>query len=211
MTADWSSLRASDEDREDVAVALRAHCAAGRLEVGELEERLAATLSARTLGELERLVADLPGGRSPVRTRRSDPAPASSPAKRQWPGLLRFHQRHLFDRDRKLVFRQAVTHLVPAMVDAGYDVVSRSEPELLVLEREERPSWVPLVCIFLFPFGLLALTVRDKHRVVISLDELQPHGTQFVVQGTATRAVRKAFANLSVNESWARRRLSDHP
>jgi hypothetical protein len=208
VTADRRSLRASDEDREDVADALRAHCAAGRLEVGELEERLAATLSARTLGELGDLVADLPRGRSPARPRRTVTVPTSSPAKREWPGLRRFHQRHVFEIDRKVAFRKMIEHIVPAMVQAGYDVVGRSEPELVVFERGERPTWVPLVCIFLFPIGLVALSVRDKHRVVISLYELQPYGTQLVVQGTATRAVRKAFANLSVNESWARRRLS---
>ena len=62
-------LRASDADRERVVVALRDHAAAGRLEPAELEERLEAALGARTLGELEPLLADLPGSR-PARSRR---------------------------------------------------------------------------------------------------------------------------------------------
>jgi Flp pilus assembly protein TadB len=68
----WSSLRASDQDREHVAERLRRAAAEGRLFAEELEERLARALRARTLGELEMLTADLPGtvarrpGLSPV-------------------------------------------------------------------------------------------------------------------------------------------------
>ena len=55
-------LRASDADREGVAGTLRAHGAEGRLGVDELEERIAAAFSARTHGELQQLLRDLPGG-----------------------------------------------------------------------------------------------------------------------------------------------------
>ena len=60
-------LRASDAEREQVAERLRRHAAEGRLAVEELEERLTAAWSARTRGELEPLLADLPA----VRTRRA--------------------------------------------------------------------------------------------------------------------------------------------
>lgn len=53
-------LRASDAERERVAVALREHAAAGRLEVEELEERLSLAYAAHTRGELAALRADLP-------------------------------------------------------------------------------------------------------------------------------------------------------
>jgi hypothetical protein len=53
-------MRASDVDRERVATQLRDHAAAGRLTVDELSERLDASLAARTVGELEPLLADLP-------------------------------------------------------------------------------------------------------------------------------------------------------
>ena len=55
-----SSLRASDADREAVTERLREAAGEGRLEPDELEERLHATLRARTYGELDRVVADLP-------------------------------------------------------------------------------------------------------------------------------------------------------
>lgn len=64
-------LRASDADREQVAERLRQATAEGRLVAEELEERLEAVFAARTYGELDAIVADLPG--APVR-RRERPA-----------------------------------------------------------------------------------------------------------------------------------------
>jgi Domain of unknown function (DUF1707) len=58
-----STLRASDADRDAVAERLRAAAVEGRLEPDELEERLHRALRARTYGELDRLLGDLPGGR----------------------------------------------------------------------------------------------------------------------------------------------------
>lgn len=53
-------LRASDADRDHVAMLLRVHFAAGRLTPGELDDRLVATLAAATWGDLRRALADLP-------------------------------------------------------------------------------------------------------------------------------------------------------
>ncbi|HLH58212.1 MAG TPA: DUF1707 domain-containing protein [Streptosporangiaceae bacterium] len=53
-------IRASDADRDHVAALLQEHCAAGRLTEDEFRERLEAALSARTLDELDDLLADLP-------------------------------------------------------------------------------------------------------------------------------------------------------
>jgi Domain of unknown function (DUF1707) len=52
-------MRASDADRDRVIDVLRAALGDGRLTANEFEERLGATLSSRTLGELARLTADL--------------------------------------------------------------------------------------------------------------------------------------------------------
>ena len=59
--ADQAHLRASDADREKVAERLRQAATEGRLTADELEDRLHNAFSARTYGELEPLVADLPG------------------------------------------------------------------------------------------------------------------------------------------------------
>ncbi len=53
-------LRASDLDREQVAERLRHAAAEGRLDADEFEERLGEAFSARTYGQLDALVADLP-------------------------------------------------------------------------------------------------------------------------------------------------------
>jgi hypothetical protein len=55
-----SVLRASDSDRENIAERLRHATGEGRLKAAELEERLERAFTARTYGELDSLVADLP-------------------------------------------------------------------------------------------------------------------------------------------------------
>lgn len=57
---DARQLRASDADRERVAEVLRDALAEGRLDMAEFEERLEATYSARTYGDLEPITRDLP-------------------------------------------------------------------------------------------------------------------------------------------------------
>jgi hypothetical protein len=53
-------VRASDADRERTATLLREHHAVGRLTAEEFNERLDKALEAKTLGELDALLADLP-------------------------------------------------------------------------------------------------------------------------------------------------------
>lgn len=53
-------MRISDADREQVTARLREHYAAGRLTSEELEERITAALSAKTYGDLRRIMVDLP-------------------------------------------------------------------------------------------------------------------------------------------------------
>ena len=53
-------IRASDADRDRVATLLREHHAAGRLTAEEFHERMEQALDAKTLGELDGLLADLP-------------------------------------------------------------------------------------------------------------------------------------------------------
>ncbi|MER6999874.1 DUF1707 domain-containing protein [Streptomyces sp. NPDC000410] len=60
MTSDLPEMRASDAERERIAERLREAVAEGRIDMGEFEERLDAAYRARTHGELEPLVRDLP-------------------------------------------------------------------------------------------------------------------------------------------------------
>jgi len=62
-------IRIGDADRERVTSRLREHFAEGRLTSEELDERITVALSAKTFGDLRRIMADLP-----------DPAPVAPPS-----------------------------------------------------------------------------------------------------------------------------------
>lgn len=70
---DKRNLRVSYEDRDQVVEQLRVAAGDGRLTAEELDERLEAALTARTYGELEVLLIDLPASPGAV------PAPAPAP------------------------------------------------------------------------------------------------------------------------------------
>jgi hypothetical protein len=70
----YSELRASDAERERVVAFLREHALLGRLTDDELEDRIGLAYASVTVGDLEKLIADLP------RASRPAPAPARRPA-----------------------------------------------------------------------------------------------------------------------------------
>ncbi|MEI7035013.1 DUF1707 domain-containing protein [Streptomyces pratensis] len=81
-------MRASDTERERIAELLREAVAEGRLEMDEFEQRLDTAYRARTHGELEPLVQDLPAPGSAVA-----PVGSSVPAARRgsaadWPSRI---------------------------------------------------------------------------------------------------------------------------
>ncbi|WP_037912782.1 DUF1707 SHOCT-like domain-containing protein [Actinacidiphila yeochonensis] len=69
------TLRASDADRDRVADILRDALAEGRLDAEEHAERLEQVYRAKTVGQLEPLVRDLPAGQAAA-----TPPPAARPA-----------------------------------------------------------------------------------------------------------------------------------
>jgi len=78
-------LRASDADRERIVQLLREHHAEGRLDVDEFHERFNAAYEAKTLGELDALLADLPAidlYRLPSAGLRPAPVGSWAPARR---------------------------------------------------------------------------------------------------------------------------------
>jgi hypothetical protein len=77
---DRAALRAADADREQVAERLRRAATEGRLLTDELEERLGAALSAKTYGELDAIVADLPTADVDRRRRSVTPVPRAGVA-----------------------------------------------------------------------------------------------------------------------------------
>jgi hypothetical protein len=67
-------LRASDADREQAVGILCTAAGEGRLTLAELDARLDAALTARTIDELVTVTADLPGGIRPRATAQVEPA-----------------------------------------------------------------------------------------------------------------------------------------
>ena len=66
----YSELRASDAERERVITFLREHALLGRLSDDELEDRIGLAYASVTVGDLERLIADLPRAGRPARVPR---------------------------------------------------------------------------------------------------------------------------------------------
>jgi DUF1707 SHOCT-like domain len=80
------SIRAGDNDRDRVAEQLREHYAAGRLSDPELKERIDATYAAKTFGDLNPLLADLPA--LPALSTPTVPRPSAGPAGRPSAGRV---------------------------------------------------------------------------------------------------------------------------
>ena len=70
-----SGLRVSDAERDAVAAELAEHLRVGRLQLDEFDERVGQAISARTRGDLDGLLADLPRPLPPLPAvpRRSGP------------------------------------------------------------------------------------------------------------------------------------------
>ena len=79
-------MRASDADRDAVLAQLSEHYQAGRLTSDELEERTGQALAAKTMGDLDGLMTDLPGP-APAPDRAPAPAPGLVPARVSRPVL----------------------------------------------------------------------------------------------------------------------------
>jgi Domain of unknown function (DUF1707) len=93
-----ASLRVSDADRDAVVTELGEHFQQGRLDRAEFDERLTQALAARTEGDLDALLADLPPVPAPISVRATAPRrqPPRAAERRQppraversWPGRL---------------------------------------------------------------------------------------------------------------------------
>jgi len=71
-------MRAADGDRERMEARLRQALEEGRLTLDEFDQRLVETHTAKTFGDLDRIVADLP---LPAAPERSQVVPATPPAR----------------------------------------------------------------------------------------------------------------------------------
>jgi hypothetical protein len=103
-------IRVSDADRERVAARLREHYAEGRLSAEEMDERISAALTAKTTGDLRRVLADLPEPES---------APVSPQAGPNWAGPRWAGPRWVVYRRRPRVLPLALFALAVALLLPG--------------------------------------------------------------------------------------------
>ena len=138
-------LRASDADRDRAVGQLREHSLAGRLTVEELDERSAAAFAAKTVGELDALLADLPRERAPA-----TPARAPAPVQAESGGFGRRPFTYVFEHPVRPGKVMEHTLATMALAGGGYELVERDDARL-VFDYTYRPGWVAIPCI-LIPF-----------------------------------------------------------
>lgn len=186
-------MRAADVDREKVADELRTHCVDGRITLEELDQRLQGVMSALTIGELAELVSDLP-----TIVVRSERDLAESRVRVGPPGVLPFTRRFVVPASLQRTQDVALDTIAPALNGHGYELISQSAGGL-VFERRSRSGGGRIVAaVLFFPVGLLALIGRrERGRIVISFEGRGAGKTNMTVHGTASRNVRKAFAQLT--------------
>ncbi|NYI71339.1 hypothetical protein GGQ54_001899 [Naumannella cuiyingiana] len=74
--------RIGDSERDEAVRLLTEHMSAGRIDSAEFDDRMSRALSARTMGDLDPLFADLPGARPDQQVVPSAPAQPPVPAPR---------------------------------------------------------------------------------------------------------------------------------
>jgi hypothetical protein len=104
------SLRVGDAEREAVAAELREHYAQGRLTMEDFQRRLDAAFAARTRGELDELIVDLPHARPP-----GAPLPAAGSWRQHGRGGPRFGPGGFGFGERRRARVSGITSLLAAI------------------------------------------------------------------------------------------------
>ncbi|HET7385469.1 MAG TPA: DUF1707 domain-containing protein [Nocardioidaceae bacterium] len=173
---DPQQLRISDADRHKVAEALREAAGEGRLELGELDERLEAAYAAKTYGDLVPITADLPAQvpqhpAQPRPARTTLPVGASHPnsvaimseTKRQGPWLVgETHSAFAMMGSITLDLRQAHFSAKETTINA---VAIMGETKVVVDDR---------TMVIVDGFGLMGEFKEQRARVEPDLDADSP-------------------------------------
>ena len=123
-----SAVRAGDDERERAVALLRDHCARGRLEIEELDQRVAAAYTAATRTELDRLLADLPDAES---------SPPVTQARLWWPGVTAFHIERRLRAGNHVTFQEALRVIVPRMAMTGFHLSEEVPPRRLTFRTDD--------------------------------------------------------------------------
>jgi hypothetical protein len=174
-------LLASDAERADTVEQLSLHCSRGRLTVEEFESRVAEAYAARTVGQLDALLSDLPAER--------DRDPSGAPAKAEsvgvgLPGLRPFTLRTQLDVHRADAARR------------------RSRPGRGGGARDDRPAAEKVRVKGVFrgscpaQWPIQGLKAGQRVRPSPILNAVVRRTRDGLRHRTAPRAVRTAFAEL---------------
>jgi len=185
-------LLASDAERERAVGRLRRAAAEGRLTLEELDERSERAYAARTHAQLGALLADLPGGALPVA---APPRPPAAPVDPGGIGRQPFTYVFPLDVEPGTAMEAALRTIAPALARDGYELVARAERRL-EFDYSFRPRWTLAVAVLVPIPGVVALTVKEQDRVTVDFEPAPDGGTRLVVNGRASRRVRRAFAQL---------------
>lgn len=188
--AGGSDLRASDHDRERAVAELKRHAAAGRLTLEELPERVARAYAARTLGDLEDLMRDLP--ESQVSCSGPSPRRRGRPV---MPGMAAFTETLEVPKPPDEVFTEALRQVAPRLAYCGYDLVDHGG-DRLDFELADRPTWSIVLGILTFPLGLLLILLYKRRTPGVVEGRATPGRSLLMVHGLAPLAIRRAFAAL---------------
>ena len=132
-------------------------------------------------------LADLPPERA------SAPAPRR---RRPIAGIRPFSVRLASHEPPALVIAEAMRTIAPHLLRSGYEMERPGESQL-VFTRDRRPLWTILVAIFVFPFGLFALThKRRESQVFVNAISVGERRTLVDVVGVAPAGVRRALLEL---------------
>jgi hypothetical protein len=153
LAPDRRNLRVSHEDRDQVAEQLRVAAGDGRLTADELDERLETALTARTYGELEALLTDLPT--SPAAVQAPSPQAKELVELKVVHGVIRRDGRWVVPR--RLVVEARHGHVIVDFSDA---VTSQPTLDLSISATH----------------GNIILTVPPE--VVVDLDSVATHHSQ---------------------------------
>ena len=115
-------MRVGDSERDAVAMRLREHWAAGRLELEELDDRVERVYAATTRADLDALVADLPEP-----DHRSAPRRAR-PHRIFWPGIAAFHEERRLSGTCPQNYAAAMRAIVPRMGLQGFHLFDELHP-----------------------------------------------------------------------------------
>jgi hypothetical protein len=180
-----TELRASDADRDRTVAALRHHAAAGRLSIDELDARSEQAYTARTLGELADLHADLPAvATRPIRRHHATLAP----------GWRTFTSRWHSPIGAETTMAELIANLAPQIQERGFDLIQRADDRLR-FECRRRPGWTWAVVVLVPIFGWFALLHKELFRITVDVAETD-RGTQIVANGVAPLPIRGTFAEL---------------